>query len=80
MVFNTEIPIYGFKAKVTVSEGTYSGEIEALHIVTQAKTLKQLRQRLEEATELTVDSVIKHPSEVSNYPVLAKKLGLKVYA
>jgi predicted RNase H-like HicB family nuclease len=58
-----EMLIYRFNARITISEGTYSGEIENLHIITQAKTLKQLKNRLEEATELTVDALIKHPSE-----------------
>jgi predicted RNase H-like HicB family nuclease len=76
-----EMDIYGFKAKVTVSEGTYSGEINELHVITQGKTLKQLKTRLEEATELTIDAIVKHPSEARNYPVsVSKKLGLKIYA
>ena len=73
--------IYGFKAKVTVSEKTYSGGIDDLHIITQAKTLKQLKSRLEEAVELTLDCLIKDPAEAKNYPaIVSKKLGLKVYA
>ncbi len=73
--------IYGFKANVTVSDRTYSGEILELHIITQAKTLKQLKERLEEAVELTIDSIMKDPNEARNYSLsLTKKLGLKVYA
>jgi predicted RNase H-like HicB family nuclease len=73
--------IYGFKADIVISEGTYSGEIKALHVVTQAKTLKQLKNRLEEAAELTIDALVKHPSEAKNYPTaISRKLGLKVYA
>lgn len=76
-----EIEIYGFTAKVVISEGTYSGEIEDLHVITQAKTLKQLKNRLEEAAELTIDSLLKHPEEATNYPAsVSKKLGLKIYA
>jgi predicted RNase H-like HicB family nuclease len=76
-----EMDVYGFKAKVTISEGTYSGEIEELHVITQAKTLRQLKARLEEATELTVDAIIKDPKEARNYPSsVPKKLGLKIYA
>lgn len=76
-----EIDIYGFKAEVTISEKTYSGEISELHVITQAKTLKQLKGRLEEAVELTVDSLVKNPSEARYYSSsLAKKLGLKIYA
>jgi predicted RNase H-like HicB family nuclease len=76
-----EIEIYGFKAKVTISERTYSGEVEDLHVITQAKTLRQLKGRLEEAVELTIDSLVKHPEEAKHYPsVVAKKLGLMVYA
>lgn len=73
--------VYGFEAEITVSDKTYSGEIEELHIITQAKTLKQLKERLEEAVELTIDGILKNPSEVHHYPSsLVKKLGLKVYA
>lgn len=73
--------VYGFKAKVMVSEKTYSGEIEELHIITQAKTLKQLKSRLEEAVELTLDGLIKDPTEAKHYPtIVSKKLGLRVYA
>jgi predicted RNase H-like HicB family nuclease len=73
--------IYGFNAKVTISERSYSGIIEDLHIVTQAKTLRQLKGRLEEAVELTIDAIVKTPSEARNYPAMvAKKLGLKIYA
>lgn len=73
--------IYGFKAKITISEGTYSGEVEDLHIITQAKTLRQLKQRLEEAVELTIDAIVRHPAEAKNYPgTVSKRLGLKVYA
>ncbi len=76
-----DIEIYGFTAKVTISEGTYSGEIEDLHVITQAKSLKQLKNRLEEAAELTIDSLLKHPEEARHYPTsVSKKLGLKVYA
>lgn len=75
-----EIDIYGFRAEITISEGTYSGEIGELHIITQAKTLKQLKGRLEEAVELTVDALVKNPSETVHYSSsLAKKLGLKIY-
>ncbi len=73
--------IYGFKAKVTISDGTYSGEIEDLHVITQAKSLKLLKKRLEEATELTVDALLKHPEEARHYPSsVSKVLGLKIYA
>ena len=73
--------VYGFKAKVTISSGTFSGEIEELHIVTQARTLKQLKARLEEATELTIDAILKDPAEARNYTSsVSKKLGLKIYA
>ena len=76
-----EMDVYGFTAKVVISEGTYSGEIEELHIITQARSLKQLKNRLEEATELTIDSLLKNPSEARHYPSLvSRKLGLKVYA
>lgn len=76
-----EMLIYGFNAKITISEGSYSGEIEDLHIITQAKSLKQLKNRLEEATELTIDTLIKHPSEAKHYASsISRKLGLKVYA
>jgi predicted RNase H-like HicB family nuclease len=76
-----EIDIYGFKARVGISEGTYSGEIEELHVITQAKTLKQLKNGLEEAAELTTDSLLKNPSEARHYPTsVYKKLGLKIYA
>jgi predicted RNase H-like HicB family nuclease len=76
-----EILIYGFKANITISDRSYSGEIDELHIITQAKSLKQLKQRLEEATELTIDALLKHPSEGRNYPSsISRKLGLKVYA
>ncbi len=73
-----EMEVYGFKAQVTVSEKTYSGEIGDLHIITQAKTLKQLKARLEEAVELTLDSIVKNPKEVKHYPSVSRKLGLKV--
>lgn len=80
-VFNMEMEIYGFKAQVTISEGTYSGDIEELHVITQARSLKQLKERLEEATELTIDSILKNPAEARNYPSsVSKKLGLKIYA
>ena len=73
--------IYGFKAKVNISDGTYSGEIDELHIITQARTLKQLKARLEEATELTIDSIIKNPAEARNYvSSVSKKLGLRIYS
>ena len=76
-----EMEVYGFKADVTVSERTYSGEIKELHVITQAKTLKQLKARLEEAVELTLDSIIKEPKEARHYPIaVSRKLGLKVYA
>lgn len=76
-----EMDVYGFRAKVTISEGTYSGEIGELHVVTQAKTLKQLKARLEEATELTIDAIIKDPAGARNYPPsVSKKLGLRIYA
>ena len=76
-----EMDVYGFKAKVTISEGTYSGEIEELHVITQARSLRQLKARLEEATELTIDSILKDPAEAHNYPSsVSKKLGLKIYA
>lgn len=76
-----EIEIYGFKANVTISDGTYSGEVDALHVITQAKTLKQLKERLEEAVELTVDAIVKHPAEAKHYPAtVSRKLGLKIYA
>lgn len=73
--------IYGFNAEVTVSEKSYSGIVEELHIVTQAKTLKKLKERIEEAIELTIDAIVKTPSEARNYPAaVSKKLGLKIYA
>ena len=76
-----EMEVYGFKATVTVSDRTYSGEINELHIVTQAKTLKQLKERLEEAVELTIDGILRDPSEARHYSSsLIKKLGLKIYA
>jgi len=75
------VEIYRFKAQVTVSDKTYSGEIEELHIITQAKTLKKLKERLEEAVELTLDGILNNPEEARNYPSsIARKLGLKVYA
>ena len=76
-----EMDVYGFKAKIMISEGTYSGEIEELHVITQARSLKQLKARLEEATELTIDAILKDPKEAHNYPSsVSKKLGLKIYA
>jgi len=73
--------VYGFKAKVVISERSYSGEVDELHIVTQAKTLKQLKVRLEEAVELTLDAILKNPGEARHYPSsVSKKLGLKIYA
>lgn len=76
-----EMNIYGFNAKVVISARAYSGEIDELHIITQAKTLKKLKERLEEAVELTIDTLIKHPNEARHYSSsLSKKLGLKIYA
>ena len=80
-VLKLEMDIYGFNAKVTISENSYSGIVEELHIVTQSRTLKQLKERLEEAVELTIDAIVKTPSEAMNYPsIVSKKLGLKIYA
>ncbi len=76
-----EIEIYGFKAIVTISDGAYSGVVDDLHVITQARTLKQLKERLEEAVELTIDAIVKHPTEAKNYPAtVSRKLGLKIYA
>ncbi|MDE1833449.1 MAG: hypothetical protein KGH58_03455 [Candidatus Micrarchaeota archaeon] len=76
-----EISVYGFKADVTISDRSYSGEIEELHIITQGKTLKQLVERLEEAVELTLDAIVKNPEEARHYPsTVSRKLGLKIYA
>ena len=76
-----ELNVYGFRAKIVISGGTYSGEVDELHVVTQARTLHQLMNRLEEAVELTIDGLVKNPKEAKMYPSsVSKKLGLKIYA
>lgn len=61
--------VYGFRARVAISEGTYSGIINKLHIVTQAKNLRKLKRRLEKAVELTIDGLVSHPEEAKYYPI-----------
>jgi len=48
-----------FTVKVSRSEGWYVGEIPELHIVTQGKTLRELKANLKEALELTLESIAK---------------------
>ncbi len=82
MKVELEMGIYGFKAKVTRSEGWYVGVIEDLHVVDQGKTLKVLEERLKEGAELALEEIFKSPDkEAKNYPkaVLAK-LGMKAHA
>jgi predicted RNase H-like HicB family nuclease len=77
-----EINVYGFKAKITRSEGWYVGVIEDLHVVDQGKTLKALEERLKEGAELALEEIFKSPAkEAKNYPksVLAK-LGMRAHA
>ena len=82
MKVELEMNIYGFKAKVSRSEGWYVGVINDLHVVDQGKTLKVLEERLKEGAELALEDIFKNPNkEVKNYPksVLAK-LGMSAHA
>lgn len=82
MKVELEMSIYGFKTKITRSEGWYVGVINDLHVVDQGKTLKILEKRLKEGAELALEDIFKNPTkEARHYPksVIAK-LGMTAHA
>ena len=47
------------QVKICKENGLYVARIDALHINTQAKTLKELKKNLKEAIDAAVESIIK---------------------
>ncbi|MDE1845724.1 MAG: hypothetical protein KGH53_00350 [Candidatus Micrarchaeota archaeon] len=77
-----EIGIYGFNAKVAISEGWLVGEIEELHLVDQAKTLGTLEKRLKKGFDTIFEAARKNPTKYKKYlsAQTLKKLGVKEMA
>jgi len=82
MKVELEMYIYGFKAKITRSEGWYVGVINDLHVVDQGKTLKVLEERLKEGAELALEDIFKNPvKEAKHYSKsVITKLGMAAHA
>ena len=47
------------QVKICKENGLYVARIDALHVNTQAKTLKELKKNLKGAIEVAVDGIIK---------------------